>query len=322
MDKEEELKNDTDSVGDTAESSSELSADGGAESEGAVDTAVPADELSEDGENVRSPFESLSDAAEQAASGIESLIDEHEEEVSENGTTVRARGVFLLPNLFTTGALFCGFYAVVAAMRGDYETAPIAILFALIFDGLDGRVARMTNSSSKFGAEYDSLSDMVSFGVAPALVMFSWALGDLGKIGWSAAFIYVACAALRLARFNTQVGVGDPNFFTGLASPPAACIMACTVWVCQDQGWVGDALPTELSVLAAALTATVAILMVANVRYHSFKGLDLTGRVPFVAIFVIVLIFGLVTVDPPKILLLASLTYAISGPLAALRGKR
>lgn len=322
MDKEEELKNDADPANDTAESSSEISADDGAESEGAVGASMPADELPEDGESVRSPFESLSDAAEQAASGIESLIDEHEEEVSENGTTVRARGVFLLPNLFTTGALFCGFYAVVAAMRGDYETAPIAILFALIFDGLDGRVARMTNSSSKFGAEYDSLSDMVSFGVAPALVMFSWALGDLGKIGWSAAFIYVACAALRLARFNTQVGVGDPNFFTGLASPPAACIMACTVWVCQDQGWVGDALPTELSVLAAALTATVAILMVANVRYHSFKGLDLTGRVPFVAIFVIVLIFGLVTVDPPKILLLASLTYAVSGPLAALRGKR
>ncbi len=322
MDKEEELKNDTDSVNDFAESSDQFSVGDNAESDDAVGTSVPTDELSEDGESVRSPFESLSDAAEQAASGIESLIDEHEEEVSENGTTVRARGVFLLPNLFTTGALFCGFYAVVAAMRGDYETAPIAILFALIFDGLDGRVARMTNSSSKFGAEYDSLSDMVSFGVAPALVMFSWALGDLGKIGWSAAFIYVACAALRLARFNTQVGVGDPNFFTGLASPPAACIMACTVWVCQDQGWVGDALPTELSVLAAALTATVAILMVANVRYHSFKGLDLTGRVPFVAIFVIVLIFGLVTVDPPKILLLASLTYAVSGPLAALRGKR
>ena len=322
MDKEEERNKDTDSVSDTAESANGFAADDGANSENAVGAFVPDDELFEDGESVRSPFESLSDAAEQAASGIESLIDEHEEEVSENGTTVRARGVFLLPNLFTTGALFCGFYAVVAAMRGDYETAPIAILFALIFDGLDGRVARMTNSSSKFGAEYDSLSDMVSFGVAPALVMFSWALGDLGKIGWSAAFIYVACAALRLARFNTQVGVGDPNFFTGLASPPAACIMACTVWVCQDQGWVGDALPTELSVLAAALTATVAILMVANVRYHSFKGLDLTGRVPFVAIFVIVLIFGLVTVDPPKILLLASLTYAVSGPLAALRGKR
>lgn len=266
----------------------------------------------------KSPLESLSDAA----TGIESLIDDYEEEVSENGETVKRRGVYLLPNLFTTGALFCGFYAVVAAMRGDFESAPIAILFALIFDGLDGRVARMTNSSSKFGAEYDSLADMVSFGVAPALVMFSWALGDLGKVGWSASFIYVACAALRLARFNTQVGVGDPNFFIGLASPPAACIMACTVWVCQDQGWVGAALPAELAVVAAVLTAVVAILMVANVPYHSFKGVDLQGRVPFVAMFLVVLVFGLVTVDPPKILLLAALTYALSGPFELLRRMR
>nr|WP_152025335.1 CDP-diacylglycerol--serine O-phosphatidyltransferase [Congregibacter litoralis] len=261
----------------------------------------------------------LPDSLGEAASSIENLIEDHEEEVSENGRTVKRRGVYLLPNLFTTGALFCGFYAVVAAMRGDYETAPIAILFALVFDGLDGRVARMTNTSSKFGAEYDSLADMVSFGVAPALVMFSWALGDLGKAGWSAAFVYVACAALRLARFNTQVGVGDPNFFMGLASPAAACIMACTVWVCQDQGWVGAALPLELAVLVAALTGTVAILMVVNVPYHSFKGFDLHGRVPFVAILAVVLVFGLVTVDPPKILLLASLAYALSGPVEQLR---
>ncbi|MDA8962024.1 CDP-diacylglycerol--serine O-phosphatidyltransferase [Congregibacter sp.] len=262
---------------------------------------------------------SLTDTLGEAASTIEGLIEDHEEEVSENGRTVKRRGVFLLPNLFTTGALFCGFYAVVAAMRGDYETAPIAILFALVFDGLDGRVARLTNTTSKFGAEYDSLADMVSFGVAPALVMFSWALGDLGKVGWSASFVYVACVALRLARFNTQVGVGDPNFFMGLASPAGACIMACTVWVCQDQGWVGAGLPVEIAVAVAALTAVVAILMVINVPYHSFKGFDLHGRVPFVAILAVVLVFGLVTVDPPKILLLASLAYAFSGPIAQLR---
>lgn len=279
----------------------------------AVDSSAPVEEPSE------RPASTLSDSLEEAASSMESLIDDYEEEVSEGGRTVKRRGVYLLPNLFTTGALFCGFYAVVAAMRGDFVTAPIAILFALIFDGLDGRVARLTNTQSKFGAEYDSLADMVSFGVAPALVMFSWALGDLGKIGWSAAFIYVACAALRLARFNTQVGVGDPNFFTGLASPPAACIMGCTVWVCQDQGWIGAAIPTELGLLVAALTTLVAILMIANVPYHSFKGIDLNGRVPFVAMFFIVLIFGLVTVDPPKILLLASLTYALSGPVELLR---
>lgn len=267
-------------------------------------------------------LESLSDAAGQAVSSIDTLIDDHEEEVSEGGKTVRRQGVFLLPNLFTTGALFCGFYAVVAAMRGDFETAPIAILFALVFDGLDGRVARLTNTSSKFGAEYDSLADMVSFGVAPALVTFSWALGDLGKAGWSAAFIFVACAALRLARFNTRVGVADPNYFMGLASPAAACILACTVWVCQDQGWVGANLPAELAAGVALLTAVVAVLMVVDVPYHSFKGFDLHGRVPFVVIFLVVLGFGLVTVDPPKILLLASLIYAVSGPIAMAKGPR
>ncbi|WOJ93477.1 CDP-diacylglycerol--serine O-phosphatidyltransferase [Congregibacter variabilis] len=278
------------------------------------------DSLASHGDSAARPGgSSLTDSFGEAASTIEGLIEDHEEEVSENGRTVKRRGVFLLPNLFTTGALFCGFYAVVAAMRGDYETAPIAILFALVFDGLDGRVARLTNTASKFGAEYDSLADMVSFGVAPALVMFSWALGDLGKVGWSASFIYVACVALRLARFNTQVGVGDPNYFMGLASPAAACIMACTVWVCQDQGWVGAGLPVEIAVTVAALTAVVAILMVINVPYHSFKGFDLHGRVPFVAILAVVLVFGLVTVDPPKILLLASLAYALSGPIAQLR---
>lgn len=276
-----------------------------------------ADEASRASTDVSLGQRTLSNITE-AANSIDSLIEDHEEEVSEDGRTVKRRGVYLLPNLFTTGALFCGFYAVVAAMRGDFASAPIAVLFALVFDGLDGRIARLTNTSSKFGAEYDSLADMVSFGVAPALVIFSWALGDLGKAGWSAAFIYVACTALRLARFNTQVGVGDPNYFMGLASPAAACILACTVWVCQEQGWVGAALPAEVAVIAAALTTVVAVLMVARVPYHSFKGLDLHGRVPFVAMFLIVLAFALVTVDPPKVLLLASLTYAASGPVASL----
>ena len=256
------------------------------------------------------------------SSSIESLIDDHEEEVSENGETVRRRGVYLLPNLVTTGAMFCGFYAVVAAMRGDFVSAPIAILFAQVLDGIDGRVARLTNSSSKFGAEYDSLADLVSFGVAPALVMFSWALGDLGKIGWSAAFIFVACAALRLARFNTQVGVSDQNYFTGLASPPAATLMGSTVWVFNDMGFVGGELPVELGAAMALLTIVVAVLMVANIRYYSFKGLDLHGRVPFVVMFLIVLGFALVTVGPPKILLLAAATYGISGTLMALGRSR
>lgn len=245
-------------------------------------------------------------------------IDEHEEEISVDGRTVRRKGIYLLPNLFTTGALFAGFYAIIAAMRGDFESAPIAIFFALVLDGLDGRVARLTNTSSKFGAEYDSLSDMVSFGVAPALVMFSWALGDLGKFGWSAAFIYVACAALRLARFNTQIGSTDKNYFTGLASPAAASIVASSVWVCHDLGWVGDAVPHELAVVVGVLTATVGILMISNFPYHSFKGIDFHGRVPFVVMIAVVLVFGLVTLDPPSILLVAFLAYAVSGPVIQL----
>jgi CDP-diacylglycerol--serine O-phosphatidyltransferase len=249
---------------------------------------------------------------------LDRFVDEHEEEVSEGGRTVRRRGVYLLPNLFTTGALFAGFYAIIAAMRGDFESAPIAVFFAMVFDGLDGRIARLTNTSSKFGAEFDSLSDMVSFGVAPALVMFSWALGDLGKFGWSAAFIYLACAALRLARFNTQIDTSDGHYFTGLPSPSAAAIVASTVWVCHDLGWVGEALPYELSVLVGLLTATVGFLMIANFPYYSFKGIDFRGRVPFVVIILVVLLFSLVTVDPPTVFLIGFLVYAASGPFMKL----
>jgi CDP-diacylglycerol--serine O-phosphatidyltransferase len=254
--------------------------------------------------------------------GLDRLIGEHEEEVSENGRTVRRRGVYLLPNLFTTGALFAGFYAVIAALRGDFESAPIAIFFAMVFDGLDGRIARMTNTSSKFGAEYDSMSDLVSFGVAPALVVFSWALDDLGKFGWSVAFIYLACAALRLARFNTQIETTDSHYFTGLPSPSAAAIIASTVWVCNDLGWVGSELPYELSVLVGLLTATVGFLMIANFPYYSFKDLDFRGRVPFVVIILVVLAFGLVTLDPPSVFLVVFLIYAASGPFMKLVRRR
>jgi len=253
------------------------------------------------------------------APSLDLIVDEHEEEVSENGRTVRRKGIYLLPNLMTTGALFAGFYAVVAAMRGDFESAAVAIFFAMILDGLDGRIARMTNTSSKFGAEYDSLSDMVSFGVAPALVMFSWALGELGKFGWSAAFVYVACAALRLARFNTQIDTADKNYFTGLASPAAAAVVASTVWVCHDLGWTGSDLPMEVAVLVALLTTVLGLLMMANFPYYSFKGVDFRGRVPFVAMIVLVLVFSLVTLDPPSMFLLAFLVYAASGPVMQLQ---
>ncbi|GAB3322634.1 CDP-alcohol phosphatidyltransferase family protein [Haliea atlantica] len=253
---------------------------------------------------------------------LDLLVDDHEEEVSEDGKTVRRKGVYLLPNLVTTAALFAGFYAVIAAMRGNFEEAAIAIFFALVFDGLDGRIARLTNTTSKFGAEYDSLSDMVSFGVAPALVMFSWALGELGSFGWSSAFIYVACAALRLARFNTRVDTADSHYFTGLASPAAAAIIASTVWVCHDLGWVGEALPGEVAFLVGCLTGIVGVLMVTNVPYYSFKGIDFRGRVPFVVILAVVLAFSLVTLDPPLIFLGAFLLYAASGPLMLLKRKR
>lgn len=252
---------------------------------------------------------------------LDKLVDEHEEEVvAADGKRERHKGIYLLPNLFTTGALFAGFYAIIAGLRGDFESAPIAIFVAMLLDGLDGRIARITHTSSKFGEEYDSLSDMVSFGVAPALVAFSWGLGELGKFGWSVAFIYVACAALRLARFNAQIEDADKAWFTGLASPSAAATIAATIWVCQDIGWVGAGLPYEVSVLVAVLTGTIGVLMIVNIPYYSFKMIDVKGRVPFAAIIAIVLVFGLVTADPPRVLLLASLLYAVSGPLMRLLG--
>jgi len=255
--------------------------------------------------------------------GIESLtlIDEHEEEVSVDGQTVRRRGIYLLPNLFTTAALFAGFYAIVSSMDGRFEAAAIAVFIAMVLDGLDGRVARLTNTQSKFGAEYDSLSDMVSFGVAPALVMFSWGLADLGKFGYTCAFIYVACAALRLAKFNTQIGLADKNYFSGLASPAAASVIAGFIWVCHDEGWLGQQISLELSVFAAGLTALVGMLMIVNVSYSSFKGLDLRGRVPFVVMIAVVLVFAVVMIDPARILLAVAVCYALSGPAQVLYKK-
>jgi len=258
------------------------------------------------------------DKAQSPIGELETLIpvDEHVEEVSENGEKVRRRGIYLLPNLFTTGALFSGFYAVVAAMNGHFENSAVAIFVAMIFDTFDGRVARMTNTQSAFGAEYDSLSDMVSFGVAPALVAFSWALSDLGKLGWAAAFIYVAGAALRLARFNTQVETADKRYFTGLASPSAAAVIAGMVWV-----WGETDVAREAAFMAAIVVATVGLLMVTNIRYHSFKGIDLHGRVPFVVMLVVVLIVGVITVDPPRVLLMTFALYSLSGPVMSLWSK-
>ncbi|MDX1397874.1 MAG: CDP-diacylglycerol--serine O-phosphatidyltransferase [Oceanospirillum sp.] len=244
--------------------------------------------------------------------------DEVEEETVEEGKKVRRKGIYLLPNLFTTGALFSGFYAVVSAMNGVFDNAAIAIFISMILDGLDGRVARMTNTQSEFGAEYDSLADMVSFGVAPALVSFSWMLGDIGKIGWFAAFIYVAGAALRLARFNTQIGSVDKRWFIGLPSPAAAAIIAGIVWTFSDLNLID----TSYKYALAFIVAAVGVLMVSNVRYNSFKEIDLKGRVPFLTMFVIALIFVVIAYDPATVLLIAFLGYGCSGPLRALlKGK-
>jgi CDP-diacylglycerol---serine O-phosphatidyltransferase len=224
----------------------------------------------------------------------------------------RRRGVFLLPNLITTGALFAGFYAIVAGMNGDFGAAVLAIYAAMLLDAADGRVARLTRTESQFGAEYDSLSDMVAFGVAPALLAFTWALSELGQFGWVITFIYMACAALRLARFNTQ---HDNTSFTGVASPSGAAIVASLVWVLNDFRGPEEPAGVAMALLLALVMLTIALLMVSNFRYFSPKGLMFKGRVPFVTMVAVVLAFALILVNPPAILLLLFGVYALSGPM-------
>lgn len=236
-------------------------------------------------------------------------------------TSIRRRGIYLLPNLFTTGALFSGFYAITSAMNGRFETAAIAIFVAMILDGMDGRVARMTNTQSAFGVEYDSLSDMISFGAAPALVMYLWAFPTLGKLGLFAAFVHTAGGALRLARFNTQVATADKRFFQGLPSPAAAAILAGFIWVCVEYGY--DVMP--LRFVAILLTITTGLLMVSNFRYYSFKDIDFKGKVPFVVAIAVMLGIAIVMVQPQIMLFLLAFGYMLSGPvmtLVMLRQKR
>jgi CDP-diacylglycerol--serine O-phosphatidyltransferase len=230
-------------------------------------------------------------------------------------STAKSRGIFLLPNLLTTAGLFSGFFAIVASMNNMFESAAVAIFIAMIFDGLDGRVARMTNTESAFGAEYDSMADIVSFGMAPALVMYNWALSDLGKLGWLAAFIFVAGGALRLARFNTNLGSADKRYFQGLAIPSAAAIVSGFVWV----GSKYEIDPNSVSYFAAVLTIAAGLLMVSNFRYHSFKDVDWRGRVPFIAILAIVLAFVVVATEPSLVLFSIFFLYAISGPITTFR---
>lgn len=222
---------------------------------------------------------------------------------------LRRRGIYLLPNALTTAALFSGFFAIVQAMNGKFEIAAVAIFVAMVFDGLDGRVARLTRTQSAFGAEYDSLSDMVSFGAAPALVIYIWALKDLGKLGWIAAFIYCAGAALRLARFNTNIDVMDKRWFQGLPSPAAAALIAGLVWVLLDNGWSGH----EARWYACVLTIFAGITMVSNIRYWSGKDINLRKSVPFVVVAAVALGFALVSSYPSGVLFALFLAYALSG---------
>ena len=233
----------------------------------------------------------------------------------------RRRGIYLLPNLFTNAALFAGFYAIVAAMNDRFEYAAVAVFIAMLLDGIDGRVARMTNTQSDFGAEYDSLSDMVSFGLAPALVIYEWSLSSMvtmgwqwGKLGWLAAFIYTACAALRLARFNTQVGLADKRYFQGLPSPSAAAVLMGLVWVMVD----ADVKGPDMVIPAFIMTVAVGVLMVSNIFYYSFKEVNFKGKVPFFTILVVVLALSLASIDPPKILFAIFFGYALSGPILSI----
>ena len=221
----------------------------------------------------------------------------------------RRRGIYILPNAFTTAALFCGFYAIVMAMNHKFDYASIAIFAAMILDSLDGRVARMMNAQSEFGAQYDSLSDMVSFGVAPALVVYEWSLLGLGKFGWLAAFVYCAGAALRLARFNTNIAVVDKRYFQGLPSPAAAAMVAGFVWAMDDLGFAG----ARLNWIAAVITLYAGVTMVTNVPFYSFKDINLRKSVPFIVAFLIVLGFAAVSSDPPKWLFGLFVFYGLSG---------
>ena len=229
----------------------------------------------------------------------------------------RSRGIYLLPNLFTTAAMFAGFYAIIAAQTGRFHAASVAIFIAMILDTVDGRVARMTNTQSEFGAQYDSLADLLSFGIAPALIMYQWSLVYLNdtapgwaKLGWLAAFFYTAAAAMRLARYNAHTEEADKRYFIGLPSPTAAALVVGMVWIWHDLGVAGEA----LRVPAFFITLIAAALMISNIPYLTFKELDYKRKVPFLGALAVVLILILLSFDPPKVLFTGFLIYTLSGP--------
>ena len=238
---------------------------------------------------------------------------------SSSTKTKGKKGIYLLPNLFTTFGIFCGFYGIVASMSGNFSDAGFAIFVAMLMDSFDGRVARMTNTTSAFGAEYDSLADIVSFGVAPALIAYNWgALAQLGKLGWLAAFVYVVCGALRLARFNIMPETIDKKYFQGLPIPASAGVVVGLVWFGEKMHLDGS----SYSLLVALVTVGCGLLMVSNFRYHSFKEVDWKGKVPFVSVLLMVLVVIMVAYNPPLVLFPAFSLYLISGPITTFRRKQ
>jgi CDP-diacylglycerol--serine O-phosphatidyltransferase len=223
-------------------------------------------------------------------------------------------GIYLLPNLFTTASLFAAFYSLVASMKGQFEGAAVAIFIGMIADGLDGRIARLTNTQTAFGAQYDSLSDMVTFGVAPSLLIYNLTLIYLGKVGWLVAFVYTAAVALRLARFNTQLEVADHRYFQGLPCPPSAAIMASFAWLCTQHEWQN----MFVSILTAVIALMASILMVSNFRYYSFKEVDFKGKVPFLYILLMVGLFVAIAANPAWVIFIGFGIYGLSGLILTL----
>ena len=242
------------------------------------------------------------------------LFDDHEEVVSEDGKKVTRRGIYLLPNLLTTASLFSGFFSIVSAINGNFIASGMALFAAQMLDGLDGRVARLTNSQSLFGAQYDSLCDVISFGLAPAIIVFLWGLDSLGQTGWVFSFFYVAAAALRLARFNTYIGSED-SYFKGLPSPVASGMVVYYVWAMSSYGIQGGEVGNFLAIFTAILTGCVSLLMVVNVPYYSFKEIELKKRVQFFSMLFVVFIFALISIDPPIVLVICAFVYVLSGPI-------
>lgn len=235
------------------------------------------------------------------------------------------KGVFLLPNALTTGALFAGFYSIISGINGHYTAAAVAVVIAGVLDGLDGRVARLTNTQSEFGVQYDSLSDLISFGLAPALLAFNWSLSSMseisplaGKLGWLAAFLFVACAALRLARFNTQASSADKSYFQGLASPAAAGTLVATIWFFADQGISGESVRWILWLETVAL----GLLMFSRIRYFSGKSWPRGDKIPAGFLFLVVLVFVLLAVDPPTVLMAVGIIYVCSGLIMTILGRQ